>query len=75
MDIKNKTAKSKACFNMAVTCELAGEMTLAKEWLDKSQKLGMPEYYIQEYAKQLKERTDKMQILDQQMKQEAVPDE
>lgn len=75
MEIRNKTVTAKACFNMAVTCELAGEMALAQEWLDKSEKLGMPEYYIQDYAKQLKERAEKMQILDQQMKQEAVPDE
>lgn len=75
MGIRNKTAMSKACFNMAVTCELAGEMQLAKEWLDKSEKLGMPEYYVQEYAKQLKDRTEKMKILDQQMTQEALPDE
>jgi hypothetical protein len=73
--LKNKTAAAKACFNMAVTCELAGEMTVAQEWLDKSEQLGMPESYTREYRKQLKDRVKKVKLLDEQMKLEASQDE
>ena len=75
MEMRNKTVLSKASYNMAVTCELAGDITLAQEWLEKSEQLGMPEYYIRDYSEKLKERAEKLQSLNQQMLQEALPDE
>ncbi|MFH0761746.1 MAG: DUF6340 family protein [Bacteroidota bacterium] len=72
---RNSTVAAKACFDMAVTCELAGDIAMAQEWLDKSENLGMPEYYSKEYRKQLKERAEKVKLLDQQIQQEVSQDE
>ena len=63
----NRCQAAKACYNMAVTCELAGQIELALEWVAKAERKGMPDYYIDEYRSELKKREAKTQLLDSQM--------
>jgi hypothetical protein len=65
---KNKTLRAKVCFNMAVTCELAGNMPMALVWLKESEKNGMAEYFLTDYRAKLADRIKKNVKLDQQMK-------
>jgi len=71
VDSRNSVEAAKACYNMAVTCELAGEISLALEWLAKSGQKGMHPYYINEYRKELVIRAEKNKLLDLQMLQEG----
>jgi len=65
--VRSKPLAARACFNMAVTCEMAGNITLALEWLKESEKKGMDTYFITDYRAKLKERLPKTLKLDQQM--------
>ncbi len=65
--VRRKPLAARACFNMAVTCEMAGNITLALEWLKESEKKGMDTYFITDYRAKLKERLPKTLKLDQQM--------
>jgi hypothetical protein len=65
---RNKVKAGKACFNMAVTSEMAGNIAAALEWLEKAKNLGVHEYYIKEYWPILIKRKAEMEKLDSQMK-------
>ena len=58
---------AKACYNMAVACEMAGNISLAMEWLRQASEKGMPDLYINEYQAQLNARLSKQLLLDKQM--------
>lgn len=63
-----KRAAAKACFNMALTCEMANNIPAALEWLRQSEIMGMNEYYISEYRTALNRRKAETVKLDEQMK-------
>lgn len=64
---RNKVLAGKACFNMAIVSEIANRFDLAKEWLQKADDLGVPEFYIQDYKIKLADRSEKTLQLDRQM--------
>lgn len=57
-----------ASFNMALTCEIANNMSAALEWVATAEKLGVDPLYIKEYRAILKKRKAEVEKLDQQMK-------
>jgi hypothetical protein len=59
---------ARACFNMALTCEMANNITAAFEWLKKSEKLGLNEFYLIEYRAKLAQRLIETGKLDEQMR-------
>lgn len=63
-----KKLAAKACFNMSLTCEMANNIPAAFEWLRKSEKLGLPLYYIKDYQAKLAKRHIETDKLDQQMR-------
>lgn len=63
----NRT-KAKACFNMALTCEMANNIPAALDWLKQSEKLGMHEYYIGNYRTKLIRRKVETGQLNEQMR-------
>jgi len=63
-----KQVAAKASFNMALTCELANNIPAAFEWLHKSEKLGIPIQYINDYQAKLARRDIETAKLDQQLK-------
>lgn len=65
---KNKKTAAKACFNMAVTSEMANNIPVALDWLAKSKQLGMLPGYIIIYKPKLLKRKAELELLDQQMK-------
>ncbi len=65
---KNRMRAGKACFNMAVTSEMAGNIPAALEWIKRSENLGIPEYYIKDYQPKLIKRKSEMDKLDSQLK-------
>jgi hypothetical protein len=65
---KNKVKAGKACFNMAVTSEMAGKPDAALEWLKKAESLGVDGYFIKEYRPKLMKRKAATDKLDSQMK-------
>jgi hypothetical protein len=65
---KRMMVAAKASFNMALGCELAGNIPAALEWLKKAEDLGIPGYYIMAYRQQLTARLRDSNSLDQQMK-------
>jgi hypothetical protein len=65
---KNKMIAAKACFNMAVTSEMANNIPAALEWLAKSKQLGMLPGYIIIYQPMLEKRKAELERLNQQMK-------
>jgi hypothetical protein len=65
--VRSKPIAARAGFNMAVTCEMAGNIPLAMEWLNQSEKKGMDSYFITDYRDKLKERLPKTLKLNQQM--------
>jgi len=63
---QNKKLASKACFNMALACEVEDKLDLAYEWVKKSNKL----YYssrTDSYIKIIEKRLKNIQRLDKQM--------
>ena len=64
----NKMMAAKACFNMALTCEMANNIPAALEWLKKSEDLGMLGYFIKLYRSRLIKRKAETDKLDEQMK-------
>jgi hypothetical protein len=65
---KNKKVAAKACFNMSLTCEMANNFPAAFEWLRKSEKLGIPDYYVTDYQAKLAKRHLETDKLDEQLK-------
>lgn len=65
---KQKVIAAKACFNMSLTCEMANSIPAALEWLKKSGKLGMNEFFITDYQSKLEKRKAETDKLDEQMK-------
>jgi len=65
---KRKQKAAKACFNMSLTCEMANNIPAALEWLKQSEKLGMNEYYIDDYRPKLILRKSETEKLNGQMK-------
>lgn len=65
---KHKKIAAKACFNMALTCEMANKIPAAFEWLKKSEELGMHEFYINDYLAKLAKRKVETNKLDLQMR-------
>jgi hypothetical protein len=63
----NKMVGAKACFNMALTCEMANNIPAALEWLKQSEKLGMLMFYILDYKSKLTKRHLETDRLDEQM--------
>lgn len=63
-----KMVAAKACFNMAVISEMGNNIPAAIEWLKQSEKLGMHQYYIDEYEPKLLKRKAESDKLDEQMK-------
>lgn len=64
----NKLVAAKACFNMSLTCEMANNIPAALEWLNTSEKLGMHEFYINDYLSKLLKRKSETVKLDEQMR-------
>jgi len=67
-DARQKKTAAKACFNMALTCEMANNIPVALEWLQKSAKLGIPAYYYNGYRSILTKRLAETQKLNEQLK-------
>lgn len=65
---KRKQIAAKACFNMAITSEMANNIPAALEWLKKSEMLGMNDYYVRDYRPKLVKRKAETEKLDQQMR-------
>ena len=65
---RKKMMAAKACFNMSLTCEMANNIPAALEWLKKSEKLGMNEFYINDYQTKLVKRKTETEKLDEQMR-------
>ena len=65
---KNKMMAAKACFNMALTCEMANNIPAALDWLKKSESHGMLDYFIKSYRSILTKRKSETEKLDEQMK-------
>jgi len=63
-----KRIAAKACFNMALTCEMANNIPTALEWIRQSEILGMNLYYISVYRTALNRRKAETVKLDEQMK-------
>lgn len=66
-EVRQKKVAAKACFNMAITCELANNIPAAFDWLRKSEKLGIPIPYIKDYQAKLAKRDLESSKLDQQL--------
>jgi hypothetical protein len=64
---KNRFTSSKARFNMAVAAEMAGNPSLAMDWLKKSAESGMLPYYVEYYGNDLQKRAKIKSTLDNQM--------
>ncbi len=65
-DNPNKKLASKACYNMALACEVEDKLELAYEWIKKSNSL----YYntkTDAYKKIIEKRLNNIQTLDKQM--------
>ena len=65
-DNPNKKLASRACFNMALACEVEDKLELAYEWIKKSNSL----YYntkTDSYKKIIEKRLKNIQRLDEQM--------
>lgn len=71
--LKDAKAAGKACYNMALYCELSGDIPGAQQWLSRSKQLGNA--VAPYYARTVRERTGEISLLAQQLaqKQGQIP--
>lgn len=65
--LKDAKAAGKACYNMALYCELTGDIPGAQQWLTRSKQLGNA--VAPYYARTVRERTGEISLLAQQLAQ------
>lgn len=65
---RQKRTAAKACYNMALSCEMANSIPAALEWINQAEKMGMDEFYIVDYRDKLLKRKAETDKLNVQMK-------
>jgi tetratricopeptide (TPR) repeat protein len=69
---KNKNISAKAKYNMALICEMEGDIDAAIDWLNKSKSdQNIMLFSCKEYAKELEKRKQELNLLDAHIKNKS----